>query len=47
MSDRDLEEAALAAYRRLIERASRAVTEAVEETEKSVPDPALDPEPCP
>jgi hypothetical protein len=48
MSDRDLYERTLDAYRRLIERAAEAVAKAVSsEHEQEGSDPPLDPEPCP
>ena len=45
MNDHDAEEAALAEYRRLIERAAAALADAVAKAEEV--EPVLDPEPCP
>jgi glycine/D-amino acid oxidase-like deaminating enzyme len=43
----EVEEAALADYRRLIERAARALADALSSAEAEELEPVLDPEPCP
>ena len=46
MNDHKPEEAALAEYRRMIERAGRALAEAVADADEEL-EPVVDPEPCP